>query len=193
MNITPARVDAELPRYAEGANKPHYLVSEIFLPVDNPEQGRQGAEGRPDVEGQLKPARVLRHGRASVQPDPAAAAGGDIGWVHEGQLAPELNAALTKMAVDTVSPPIRSIGGYYILALRARQEPLGTKIDTTTDRRDQSRRHPAAGAPAVAAGRRHHQGDGGQRMKLAAKIRSGFNGCDELSRAADKMPRARSI
>src|SRR5580692_1551324 len=36
--VTEPMVDAELARYAEGANKPHYHVMEIFLPVDNPEQ-----------------------------------------------------------------------------------------------------------------------------------------------------------
>ena len=32
-------------RYAQGADKPHYLVSEIFLRVDNPDQDADGAEG----------------------------------------------------------------------------------------------------------------------------------------------------
>ena len=54
-----------------------------------------------------------------------------MGWVNDGQLAPELNAALAKMDVGAISDPIRSTGGYYILGLRERQEPLGTKIDAT--------------------------------------------------------------
>ena len=32
-----------------------------------------------------------------------------------------------------MSPPIRSIGGYYIVSLRARQEPLGTKINAPAE------------------------------------------------------------
>jgi peptidyl-prolyl cis-trans isomerase SurA len=59
---------------------------------------------------------------------PSAATGGDMGWINDGQLAAELNVALAKMDVGSVSDPIRSTGGYYILALRERQEPLGTKI-----------------------------------------------------------------
>ncbi|MGH6829297.1 MAG: SurA N-terminal domain-containing protein, partial [Rhizomicrobium sp.] len=38
INITPGEVAAELARYAEGADKPHYLVSEIFFQVDNPDK-----------------------------------------------------------------------------------------------------------------------------------------------------------
>ena len=59
---------------------------------------------------------------------PPAATGGDMGWVHEGQLAPELNTALTKMALGqrvTTHPLHRRL---LHLGLRARQEPLGTKI-----------------------------------------------------------------
>jgi peptidyl-prolyl cis-trans isomerase SurA len=60
---------------------------------------------------------------------PTAATGGDMGWIHEGQLAPELNAALAKMELGAISEPIRSTGGWYILGLRERQEPMGTKIE----------------------------------------------------------------
>src|SRR6185503_20388103 len=38
INISPAEVDSELARYAQGADKPHYLVSEIFFTVDNPDK-----------------------------------------------------------------------------------------------------------------------------------------------------------
>ncbi len=130
INITPAEVDGELARYAEGADKPHYLVSEIFFQVDNPDKDADALKDAQSVEVQLKSGGNFSMVAHQFSQSPSAAAGGDIGWVHEGQLAPELNTALTKMAVNTVSDPIRSLGGYYILALRARQEPLGTKIDT---------------------------------------------------------------
>ena len=54
-----------------------------------------------------------------------------MGWINDGQLAPELNSTLAKMAVGAMSEPVRSTGGYYILGLRERQEPLGTKINTS--------------------------------------------------------------
>ena len=102
--------------------------------MDNPEKDADVLKDAQNIEASSRPGGVFSHGRPSVQPESLPPQqGGDIGWVHEGQLAPELNAALKKMAVNTVSHPIRSIGGYYILPLRARQEPLGTKIDTTKE------------------------------------------------------------
>ena len=129
INITPEEVNAELERYAEGADKPHYLVSEIFFQVDNPDKDADALKDAQSVEEQLKAGGNFGMIAHQFSQSPSAAAGGDIGYVYDGQLAPELNAALKKMAVNTVSEPIRSIGGYYILALRGRQEPLGTKID----------------------------------------------------------------
>ena len=87
-------------RYAEGANKPHYLVSEIFLPVDNPDQDakalKDAAERRDASSNRARTFAVVAHQFSQIA---TAAAGGDIGWVHDGQLAPELNTALTKMTV----------------------------------------------------------------------------------------------
>ena len=69
MSTSPGRqVDAELARYAEGANKPHYHVLEIFLPVDNPEQDAKVKKDAEEVESQLQPGRALPRGGAPVQP-----------------------------------------------------------------------------------------------------------------------------
>ena len=129
VNISPDQVDAEMARIKEGADKAHFTVSEIFLPVDNPDlddKVRKDAEG---VEAQLRTGggdftALARQFSQSA----SAAEGGDIGTVYDGQLAPELNKALLGMKTGEMSPPIRSIGGYYILLLRQRFEPAGTKI-----------------------------------------------------------------
>jgi peptidyl-prolyl cis-trans isomerase SurA len=129
INITPEMISAELARYAEGANKPHYRVMEIFLPVDNPELDAKVKKDAEEVEKQLQQGAPFPVVARQFSQHPSAATGGDMGWINEGQLAPELNAALAKMEVGAISAPIRSTGGYYIIALRERQEPLGTKID----------------------------------------------------------------
>ena len=56
-----------------------------------------------------------------------------MGWVSAGDLDPALGKALMTMNPGTISPPIRAAGGYYILGVRAREEPEGTKqpVDTT--------------------------------------------------------------
>ena len=115
-------------RYAEGANKRHYRVMEIFLPVDNPEQDAKVKKDAEEVENQLHQGAPFPAVARQFSQHPSAATGGDMGWVNDGQLAPELNAALAKLETGAISEPIRSTGGYYILAVRERQEPMGTKI-----------------------------------------------------------------
>ncbi|HXR95301.1 MAG TPA: peptidylprolyl isomerase, partial [Rhizomicrobium sp.] len=187
INITPEEVNAELERYAEGADKPHYLVSEIFFQVDNPDKDADALKDAQSVEEQLKTGGNFGMIAHQFSQSPSAAAGGDIGYVYDGQLAPELNAALKKMAVNTVSEPIRSIGGYYILALRGRQEPLGTKIDAPKqDAISTDSVLPLARLllPLSAASTKDMVDSA---SKIAANIRAGFNGCDELSQVPEKL------
>ena len=106
------------------------LSGERDLPAGG--QSRQDAKVLKDaqeVEAQLQTGRALPPwSRISSARSPprrqAAISAGSMKASWRRNSTPRL----TKMAVDTISPPIRSIGGYYILALRERQEPLGTKI-----------------------------------------------------------------
>jgi peptidyl-prolyl cis-trans isomerase SurA len=128
VNITTEQVDAEMRRIAEGQNKVHYLVSEIFLPVDNPDQDEKVLKDAQGLYAQMQGGAPFQAIARQFSQSPSAAQGGDIGVVYDGQLAAELNTALAKMKTGDLSPPIRSTGGYFILALRQRLEPVGTKI-----------------------------------------------------------------
>ncbi len=128
INITPQDIDDEMARAKEGADKPHYLVSEIFLNVENPDQDEKVKKSAEDLVVQMQGGAPFPVIARQFSQSPSAAEGGDIGWVHDGQLAPELNAAVGQLKPGGVTAPIRSTGGYYILALRQRQEGEGTKI-----------------------------------------------------------------
>jgi peptidyl-prolyl cis-trans isomerase SurA len=187
INIAPAEVDAELARYAQGADKPHYLVSEIFFTVDNPDKDAEALKTAQGVEEQLKSGGNFGMVAHQFSQSPSAASGGDIGWVHEGQLAPELNAALTKMTVNSVSPPIRSIGGYYVLALRARQEPMGTKIDKPVE----ADTGPDSTLPLarllLPLGASPSKETIESAMKIAAGLRANYSGCDMLQKVPQQL------
>jgi peptidyl-prolyl cis-trans isomerase SurA len=117
---------------------------------------------------------------------PTAATGGDIGWVHDGQLAPELNTALAKMNKGDISDPIRSTGGYYILGLRDRQEPLGTSVveaPTATD--------PAGTLPLARLlfplSPNMPKSEVDEVVKVAAQIHSRYGGCEQLDQLHQKI------
>ncbi len=111
-----------------------------------------------------------------------------MGWVHEGQLAPEINAALAKMQTGTVSAPIRGIGGYYIVTLRERQEPLGTKIAQAPT----GPSGPAGTLPLarllLPLGGQPTKEEAEAVMKVGAQIRGRVTSCDQLDKVHEQMP-----
>jgi peptidyl-prolyl cis-trans isomerase SurA len=187
VNITPDMINTEMARYAEGANKPHYHLMEIFLPVDNPELDPKVKKDATEVETQLKQGAPFPVVARQFSQHPTAATGGDMGWINEGQLAPELNVAIAKMDVGAVSAPIRSTGGYYIIGLRERQEPLGTKIsDAPTG--------PTGPAGTLPLARLLFPSDPRtpkpqieEIMKVAVQIQQHYAGCAQLEELHGKM------
>lgn len=185
--VTPAMVNAELQRYAEGANKPHYHVLEIFLPVDSPDQNDKVKKDAEEVEQQLHQGAPFPVVARQFSQHPTAATGGDMGWVNTGQLEPELDQALAKMEVGAISEPIRSAGGWYVLGLRERQEPLGTKIANVPT-------GPIGPAGTLPLGRLlfptgpHPAKDQlDQIMKVAIQIQQHYVGCGQLDELHNKM------
>jgi peptidyl-prolyl cis-trans isomerase SurA len=185
INITPDQVDEALARLQEGANKPHFLVSEIFLAVENPDVDAKVLKDTQDLETQLQSGAGFATVARQFSQSPTAAAGGDLGWVYQGQLPSEIDDALQHMQVGSVSPPIRSTGGYYILGLRDRQEGAGTRIpDPATQK--------PVGPLTVARillplGATPPKDLKEKAVAIAAQIREHLNGCDTLPKLAQQV------
>ncbi len=128
INITDQDVSDELARVLEGKDKPHYLVAEIFLAVELPDQDATVLKNANDLLAQMQNGAPFPQIARQFSQSPTAAAGGDLGWVNDGQLPTELNDALRKLNPGGVSTPIRAAGGYYILAMRDREEGASTKL-----------------------------------------------------------------
>ncbi len=128
VRISPQDVDEEMKRLEAGKDKVHFRVAEIFEAVDSPEQEAQILKNMQGLLEQIRMGAPFDSVARQFSQNPTAAAGGDLGIVQEGQLPPELNSALLKMHPGEVSEPIKASGGYYLLFLRARVEPAGTKV-----------------------------------------------------------------
>jgi peptidyl-prolyl cis-trans isomerase SurA len=128
INVAEDDVSAVMKRLEQDSNKPQYELSEIFLGVDVPEQDGDIKAGAEQIMQQIELGAPFNVAARQLSQSPSAAQGGDIGWVTDGQLAPELNAPLSTLRVGQMAGPIRSAGGYYVLLLRDRRDPIGTKI-----------------------------------------------------------------
>jgi len=187
VNISPEMVDAEMAKNAEGANKAHFHVLEIFLPVDNPEKDAKVRKDAEDIINQLRQGAPFAVVARQFSQHPTAATGGDIGWVYDGQMAPELNAAVAKLGMGQITDPIRSTGGYYVLALRERQEPLGTKIEAAPVHTGPEGTLPLARL-LFPVGPKPPKAELDQIMGIGHQITDHFQGCGQLEEVSKKLP-----
>ncbi|HWD27275.1 MAG TPA: peptidylprolyl isomerase [Rhizomicrobium sp.] len=185
VNITPSDIDAEMARLKEGENRVHYLVSSIFLSVDNPDVDAKVLKDAQDIHGQLEQGANFSTVARQFSQSPTAAGGGDLGWIYQGQLPAELDEELKKMQPGQVSQPIRSVGGYYIMGLRDRQEAANAVIP------DPATLKPV-GPLTVARvllplGPKPPKTYLDNAMKLAVQIHDHVNGCDMLPKMAEQV------
>ena len=131
--ISDQQIDEAMDRLKKGSDKPQFQVSEIFLAVDRPEDEATVRTSAEEIARQIKQGAPFTAVAGQFSQSPSAADGGDIGWVIEGQLPEELDHALLDLRPGQVAGPIKAEGGYYIMELRDRREPLGTKIEEKPD------------------------------------------------------------
>lgn len=128
--INDSQVDDMMQRLKQGGDKPQYQVAEIFMAVDRPEDEAVVKTSAEQIVAQVRTGAPFGTVATQFSQSPSAADGGDIGWVTQGQLAEDLDKPLADLVPGAIVGPIRSEGGYYILQMRDRREPIGTKIET---------------------------------------------------------------
>ena len=126
IQVTDQQLDEAMNRLKQGADKSKFLVSEIYIGVDRPEEETSVRASAEQFTQQIMQGAPFQTVAGQFSQSPSAADGGDIGWVIQGQLADELDHALLALRPGQIAGPIRAEGGYYVLLLRDRREPVGT-------------------------------------------------------------------
>ena len=121
VEIGDDEIESIIQRMRENIGKEEYLVSEIFLAVDSPKDEEQVKQFSENLAEQLKAGANFAAIARQFSQGTGAASGGDIGWIQESQLSPELNRALPQIEPGQVSTPIRSTIGYHILGVREKR------------------------------------------------------------------------
>lgn len=123
IEVSDADVDSELEQLRANIGKPQYKISEIFLPLM---EGKKPAEIQSFAEKlvsqlQKKPeafGKVAQQFSAA----PGAAQGGAVGWVIGGQMPTEVDAVLPSLSPRSISNPIKTQSGFYIIFLQEKRE-----------------------------------------------------------------------
>lgn len=72
--------------------------------------------------------------RNSSEETTSAAQGGEIGWLTEEQIQPEIREKLTKLTLGTLSDPIKLNDGWHILKVLDIREPRTPMLDEVRDK-----------------------------------------------------------
>ncbi len=129
INVSENDIDSVFDNIERNAGSIEFHVAEIFLAVPDETQ-EENVKATAEqllqklVGGETFSTIAQRHSQS-----PGSSRGGDLGWLREGQMAPEIETAVKRMKPGQVSPPIRSTSGYHLVFLRGvRQVP---DLDTT--------------------------------------------------------------
>lgn len=122
LSVGAEQIQAAIDRIKANAGRPESLVSEIMIAVDNPEQERPAQMLAQQLFDQIRGGARFSALARQYSQAPSAANGGDIGWILPGQLSSELDDTLGQMQVNSISPPVRASGGWYIIGLRERRQ-----------------------------------------------------------------------
>jgi peptidylprolyl isomerase len=116
--------EAEL-QAAYDANKSAFLaprqyhLAQIFLRAPKGDKAAEDA-GKAKLDDALKTLKAKGADFAAVAHETSesnAETGGDIGWVAENQLVPEIRAVAAALAKDAVSDPLRLDDGWHLVKL----------------------------------------------------------------------------
>lgn len=118
ISVGEEEIDESLDRIKSQQGQIEYKLSEILLAVDGPEEEnsvlRTANRFREQINNGASFSAIARQFSQSA----TAAIGGDLGWLHESELAGEIKRILPELQRGLVSRPIKTVSGYKLIALR---------------------------------------------------------------------------
>jgi peptidyl-prolyl cis-trans isomerase SurA len=155
--------------------KPQYNLALIFLDASHV-GGQQAAEdGAHQLILQMKNGAPFGAVARQFSALPTAANGGDLGWVVDSDLKPEVRAAVEQMKPGDLSAPIITPTGVYIVLLREKRAGAN---DQVVDLRQ----------AAISLGPAAPETEVADAQAKLARLRKRVVSCDTLEAQADKIP-----
>ena len=104
------------------AGQPEYLLSEIFVPVEDPSSAAETRRFVDDVIGRLRQGLPFPIAATQFSQSQTALQGGDLGWVSAESLDPAVASIVQRMPPGAISNAIEVPGGFQVVAMRQKRE-----------------------------------------------------------------------
>jgi peptidyl-prolyl cis-trans isomerase SurA len=178
LQIGDDEVDEQLERIRAAQGTPEYLLAELFLGVDSPDQEEEVRQAAMGLIDQLQRGAPFPELARQFSQSASAATGGDIGWVQSSTLEADVATAISNTEPGRVTEPIRSVGGYYVYAVRQRRTIAAASPDDAKVSLVQLLLPIETGAGASELE---------SQKQLAEQVRETVSGCADLARVAKEI------
>ncbi len=128
LRIGDDQIAAAQARMAAAAAKPQYQISEVLIDANRVGGMQQAMQGAQQLVAQMQQGAPFPAVARQFSASPTAAAGGDAGWVSQGELPAEVEQVLEQMRPGQLSQPIPVRDGVYILYLRDKRAGGGATL-----------------------------------------------------------------
>ena len=178
IDVSEEEVNEILSRIEGTRGLPEYLLSDLFLLVDDPAADAEIRGLAAELAQEVRDGGSFGALASQFSDGAGALNGGSLGWVIGQQLDPALREAVESLTPGQVSDPIRTASGYHVLLLRDQREanvpdPLDTEV--------------ALGRIALPFPANMTQAQFDQLAATALEISQAVNGCEDLRSRADAI------
>ena len=137
INISDEEINVIYERTIDSINKVQYDISEIFLGFEDEKEEKESNELAIKLVEQLNNDISFEPVAQQFSQSASSGQGGYIGWVSEGQLDKEIINGIKNLSSNSISKPIKTVNGYYIIKVNGRAEeggknPMRNKYNLTS-------------------------------------------------------------
>jgi peptidyl-prolyl cis-trans isomerase SurA len=125
INISDEEINIVYDRTIDSINKVQYDISEIFLGFEDEKEESDAKDLALKLVEQLKNNIAFEPVAQQFSQSASSGQGGYIGWVSEGQLDQGIINEIENLSTNSISEPIKTINGYYIMKVNGRAEEGG--------------------------------------------------------------------
>lgn len=123
LQIADWEIEQEMKLQRDKETKKQYHLAEIFLPIDNPDQEPEARKSLEKLAEELQKGAHFQALAKQFSQSPTASQGGDMGWLTDDQMEPEIREIVTKLYPGQLSVPIRTSQGYALIAFIEQRLP----------------------------------------------------------------------
>jgi peptidyl-prolyl cis-trans isomerase SurA len=125
INISDEEINIVYDRTIDSINKVQYDISEIFLGFEDEKEESDAKDLALKLVEQLKNNIAFEPVAQQFSQSASSGQGGYIGWVSEGQLDQGIINEIENLSTNSISDPIKTVNGYYIMKVNGRAEEGG--------------------------------------------------------------------